>query len=109
MIQQFNHWMDENGYADMESLRGKALEFIKDPPSAAKMQAKNRRLFEAYQKAQPDMGKCTGCGMCADVCWYDAISMRADEPVKNDKCIGCGYCFQVCPTKALSVSPAHAG
>jgi len=101
MIQQLDHWMDVNGHADMASLRGKALELIKDSSKAVKMRERNE---QAYKKTQPNMEKCTGCGICADVCWFDAICMKEGRPVKNEKCIGCGYCFQACSTGAISVS-----
>lgn len=42
--------------------------------------------------------KCTGCGICADVC-----KMQVD-PVKNanhPECIRCGLCKKSCPSKAI--------
>ncbi|OHB58038.1 MAG: hypothetical protein A2Y07_00710 [Planctomycetes bacterium GWF2_50_10] len=46
---------------------------------------------------------CTGCGACAGICRYNAITIRENcrgllTPVINSKlCIGCGFCFRVCP------------
>lgn len=45
-----------------------------------------------------DEEKCTGCGICADIC-----KMQAD-PAKNanhPECIRCGACKKACPQKAI--------
>jgi len=101
LITRFNDWMDEAGYADVESLRSEALELLTMPPETAA----NRQnlLSSAYQSAQPDGNLCSGCGLCAEVCWYDAISIRNGKAVKSGSCVGCGYCFDICPTGALDV------
>ncbi len=47
--------------------------------------------------------KCTGCGVCANICPRDAIEMMPDEKgfayskIITDKCIECGLCQEVCP------------
>lgn len=47
--------------------------------------------------------KCTGCGVCYNVCPKQAISMQADEEgflrpsIDIGKCINCGLCRKVCP------------
>ena len=46
---------------------------------------------------------CTGCGACANLCHFEAISMQQDsegfrKPVVDyDKCTGCGICASKCP------------
>jgi ferredoxin len=49
---------------------------------------------------------CTGCGICADVCQYDAIRMTRDmgypEPVLS-KCTACMECVEQCPFDAIRV------
>lgn len=55
-----------------------------------------------------DRKKCTGCGVCANICPRDAIEMIPDEKgfaypeVITDKCIKCGLCQEVCPENRLS-------
>ncbi|OGV73475.1 MAG: hypothetical protein A3K19_28805 [Lentisphaerae bacterium RIFOXYB12_FULL_65_16] len=102
-IEGLNRWMDETGHSDMNSLCGKALESLRDPAKIAEKNECHERLAAARRQAQPDMAKCTACGKCADVCWFDALSVQDRKPVKTETCIGCGYCFDVCPTGALSV------
>ena len=51
-------------------------------------------------------GECTGCGICADVCPHDAITMPREtaypEPVPS-QCIGCMICVEQCPFDAIEV------
>ena len=52
-----------------------------------------------------DPVKCTGCGMCLDVC-PRAVLTRSNGKVtimSLDACIECGACQQNCPAGALSV------
>ncbi len=100
LIRDFDRFMDENGYENMESLCGDALKLFQMESSFA-LERQNR-LADAYQQAQVKEN-CIGCGRCVDVCWHQGIEMKEKAAVKTDKCIGCGYCFQVCPTGALSV------
>lgn len=51
-------------------------------------------------------GECTGCGICADVCEYDAILMTAEMPYPAPvpgACTGCGDCEAECPFEAIEV------
>ena len=49
---------------------------------------------------------CTGCGICADVCPFEAIDMMREmaypEPVIS-KCTGCMACVDQCPFDAIRV------
>jgi dihydroorotate dehydrogenase/NAD-dependent dihydropyrimidine dehydrogenase PreA subunit len=101
MIAGFAAWMEEAGYPDIDALCGDALRLLAMPPDFA--EARRYKLAQAYQDAQPDPELCTGCGDCAEACWYEAIDVREGLAVKSSACVGCGYCFQVCPTGALEV------
>lgn len=46
--------------------------------------------------------KCTGCGLCANICEEKAITMQEGVPVRDDShCIYCGDCIKVCPSSAM--------
>jgi ferredoxin len=47
---------------------------------------------------------CRGCGDCAEVCPFDAISVRNERSVVDtDACMGCGVCVDKCEQGALSL------
>lgn len=47
--------------------------------------------------------KCTGCGMCQNVCPVEAIELEDGKAVINDDCIECGACVAECPNEAISL------
>jgi NAD-dependent dihydropyrimidine dehydrogenase PreA subunit len=52
-----------------------------------------------------DEEKCTGCGMCLEVCPH-AVIARDNGRVQireRDACMECGACAQNCPTGAIRV------
>lgn len=52
---------------------------------------------------QVDIDKCTGCGLCLEVCSINAINLVAGKAVINqDICIICGSCATKCPENAIS-------
>lgn len=53
-----------------------------------------------------DKRKCTGCGMCAEVCPFGAIEIDAKEKtavVNEALCKGCGVCASSCRSGALDI------
>ncbi|MDI3499948.1 MAG: hypothetical protein PWP50_992, partial [Synergistaceae bacterium] len=52
--------------------------------------------------------RCTGCGLCVQVCPYNAIKL-SDENVAEilESCILCGQCIEACPMKALLMEEKH--
>lgn len=45
--------------------------------------------------------KCISCGICADKCNYDAITIPDTAVIDSDKCVGCAGCIAVCPRNAI--------
>ncbi|MCX5849363.1 MAG: mercury methylation ferredoxin HgcB [Deltaproteobacteria bacterium] len=52
-----------------------------------------------------DENKCTGCGICMDVCPHDVFKMNSSHvAIQNrDACMECGACSLNCPADAISV------
>ena len=49
--------------------------------------------------------KCTGCGLCTNICAHHAITMQIDmhcnghlfPKIDIQKCVDCGLCISKCP------------
>jgi len=52
-----------------------------------------------YPIVDPDM--CTGCGICADTCPVNAISIDSIAVIDESLCTGCRQCFEACPHGAI--------
>lgn len=62
------------------------------------------RLYHAPTVAKVNINLCTGCGMCVDVCPYDALSLKDDKVEVNEVlCEGCGTCSATCLRAAIQV------
>jgi MinD superfamily P-loop ATPase len=45
---------------------------------------------------------CAGCGLCDDLCRFDAIKKSGDKfQIEPSSCEGCGVCVHFCPAKAI--------
>ncbi len=53
---------------------------------------------------------CDGCGICREVCEFNAIAMIADRPlVFSELCHACGSCTYYCPENAITEVPVTVG
>jgi len=55
-----------------------------------------------------DPEKCTSCGICAEVCPADAITMAGIPEFQDQSCIQCFCCIELCPNGALGVVRTEA-
>ena len=52
---------------------------------------------------------CTGCGLCANVCPTDAISIHVTARIDESLCTGCRRCFEACPRGAITFVEEGSG
>jgi ferredoxin len=52
-----------------------------------------------------DPQRCTGCGICRQVCAAEAIEVDEVASIDAQACISCTACVQECPEQALSLPP----
>lgn len=60
---------------------------------------KKRSDFQGGSVAVINPEKCTQCGLCRDLCRFDAISENFE--VDHIDCEGCGVCVDLCPEQAI--------
>jgi len=51
-----------------------------------------------------DRTRCTGCGLCEQLCPVRAIKVTYVANIDAQRCTGCGICVQNCPHGALSLT-----
>ncbi|MBU0718897.1 MAG: 4Fe-4S binding protein [Planctomycetes bacterium] len=56
--------------------------------------------------AAVDAEKCTGCGLCVEVCPAKAITVDKVASIASDRCTGCGNCVTECPQEAIALRKA---
>ncbi len=67
---------------------------------------KEENEFWSGQVAVIDDKECTQCGLCQDVCRFDAINDFKVDPIS---CEGCGFCLHICPAEAITMSESLSG
>lgn len=63
--------------------------------------------FSAGYNARIDENVCTGCGLCTEICRFDAIN--ANYQIIPLACEGCGFCARSCPVEAIHMDPRPSG
>jgi MinD superfamily P-loop ATPase len=67
---------------------------------------KQENEFWSGQVAFIDKHKCTECGLCQELCRFNAIK---GFKVDSVACEGCGFCSHICPVDAISMQDCMAG
>jgi MinD superfamily P-loop ATPase len=55
---------------------------------------------------QVDLEKCTQCGLCTEICRFNAIDNGMTDLIR---CEGCGFCSHICPENAIMMNEAFSG
>jgi MinD superfamily P-loop ATPase len=71
-----------------------------------KPKVKQENEFWSGQVAYIDEAKCTQCGLCQELCRFDAIKDYRVDPIA---CEGCGFCSQICPEDAITMRENMSG
>lgn len=70
---------------------------------------KMERFFSG-ELAEINQEFCNKCGLCKDICRFNAIKFENDQYIVNElDCEGCGYCELICPVKAIKMSKRASG
>ena len=67
---------------------------------------RQKHQFWSGQVAVIDGEKCTQCGLCEELCRFDAIKDFRVDPVS---CEGCGFCHRICPAEAITMEENLSG
>ena len=108
MIDGLNDYLDSKGFANLEALRGRAVDTVR----------KWETLDLNYKRiAEIDYGKCIGCNLCYIACEdgaHQAIALvdpagyglgpgrvpnKPVPEIKEVECVGCNLCSLVCPVQ----------
>lgn len=71
--------------------------------------------FMAGRLAAIDLQECVRCGLCRELCRFDAVRVtpgpdgRDDYTVDESCCEGCGVCAHFCPAGAVAFPPRRCG
>ncbi|NPV02954.1 MAG: 4Fe-4S binding protein [Brevinematales bacterium] len=63
--------------------------------------------FVGGKKAFIEQGSCTRCGICRDICRFDAIT--PDFKIDPILCEGCSFCANACPELAIEMKENISG
>ncbi|HKM09591.1 MAG TPA: ATP-binding protein [Candidatus Methanomethylophilaceae archaeon] len=68
-----------------------------------------RKDYYGLPKACIDEDICTMCGLCSDMCRFDAVNVEDTTTINQFACEGCGLCEVICPFNAIEMIPTVAG
>ncbi|MDY6972936.1 MAG: hypothetical protein SV775_11460 [Thermodesulfobacteriota bacterium] len=99
-------YMDAKGFASVEEMKGVILpELLSFDEVISSYSETKGKIF-----ASVDQRKCTCCGLCEEVCNWQAIRVSDGKRLEiiRDKCEGCGVCVCCCPQEALLLQNVNA-
>lgn len=68
-----------------------------------------RIMAKSYGGCKSCLYGCLGCGTCAKVCEFGAITMdKGLAHIDQEKCTSCMKCIKICPKHIIDLVPYHA-
>lgn len=99
-----SRYMDRMGFKNLSEMRGAILPRLSSFDEVVRSFALTKSEVAALVNP-PD---CNGCGLCEEVCGYDAIVVKnGTAEVNRELCEGCGLCIADCPTEAIKMIGAE--
>jgi len=98
-IEGLENYLENHGYKSVDDLRGLTLRH-------------GIKLFDQLDRwpkgsiwSEVEEAKCTGCRLCHNWCFYEAISYRDESLayIEKEACDGCGACAALCPERAITM------
>ena len=92
-----NDYMDRKGFANVEAMRGAMVRKVLTFNEMVALYAETKGKIVA----EVDESLCNGCGICEEVCAFDAIKVPDGLAVVDESiCEGCRLCVADCPPRA---------
>ncbi|MFL7811370.1 MAG: 4Fe-4S dicluster domain-containing protein [Anaerolineae bacterium] len=111
---------DEKWLERHQAIDGKGMFTIQYPEQKRIVPERFRFLPMLIYEDNPDLLRCTACGICARVCppqciWIERGTDKRGRPTADPSgfwidaviCMSCGYCAEYCPFDAIKMSHAH--
>jgi dihydropyrimidine dehydrogenase (NAD+) subunit PreA len=93
-------YMDRKGFPGIEAMRGAIVPKILTFDEMVSLYPDTKGKIVA----QVEESLCNGCGICEEVCAFDAIKVADGLAVVNaELCEGCRLCVADCPTRAIEL------
>jgi len=58
---------------------------------------------QGQQIERTDRARCTACGACVAVCYFQARTLDGTLQIDAARCYGCGLCRSVCPEECITM------
>lgn len=93
MLADLEHWMKKHHYASWDEVRGNSLDKLY---SFEELKVEPQRAYLTSECGKEECGKCLVC------CLDEAIAFKDGRLViDEEKCTGCGLCRDICPDKKI--------
>jgi dihydroorotate dehydrogenase (fumarate)/dihydropyrimidine dehydrogenase (NAD+) subunit PreA len=98
-LQGLEKYLDDYGFKSVEELRGRTLRH------GIRLFDQLIRLPKGAIWSEVDEEKCTGCRLCQNWCFYEAITYNDSgwAAINKENCDGCGACAALCPSEAITM------